>query len=266
MRRLISITALAVFLAVPLWAQRGGGHAGGHGGFAGGQGGFSGGHAGFSGGHMGGGHFGGGHFSAGMHSNYSRSARSGGFHRGTFQHNGTFRHNGSRDRRVRTYGFRNNCYGWGCGRGFYPGWGGYYYDPWLWDWWDSHSSYDEDYERNLATANEMNQQSLEQQRMLRQEDADGDQDSYARPSRSRSSTDTREEQQTTATALPTVLVFRDRHQEEIRNYAIVGQTLWNFSSQRTRRISLTDLDLEATMKANEDRGLTFRLPASNEAQ
>src|SRR5438477_6275262 len=262
MRRLISITALALSLAVPLWAQRGGGHAGGRGGFAGGHGGFSGGHAGFSAGHIGGGHFGGGHFSRGMHSGYSRSARSSGFHRGTFSHNGF------RNRRIRNYGFRNNCFGRGCRGGFYPGWGGYYYDPWLWDWWDSHSSYDEDedYERNLAVANEMNQQSLEQQRMLREEDADGDQDSYSRPSRSRSSTDTREKQQTAATALPTILVFRDRHQQEIRNYAIVGQTLWNFSSPRTEKISLTDLDLEATIKANEDRGLTFRLPASNEAQ
>ena len=57
MRRLMPIAAFVLFLALPLWAQHGGGHAGGgHGG------GFSG-HAGFSGGHAGG-----GHVSGGMHS------------------------------------------------------------------------------------------------------------------------------------------------------------------------------------------------------
>ena len=34
-----------------------------------------------------------------------------------------------------------------------------------------------------------------------------------------------------------VLVFRDQHKQEVRNYAIVGQTLWNFASQRTRKDS-----------------------------
>jgi hypothetical protein len=65
---------------------------------------------------------------------------------------------------------------------------------------------------------------------------------------------------------PTVLVFRDQRKLEIRNYAIVGQTLWNFGSPRTQKIPLSDLDLAATIKANDDRGLSFRVPASNEAQ
>jgi ribosomal 50S subunit-associated protein YjgA (DUF615 family) len=64
----------------------------------------------------------------------------------------------------------------------------------------------------------------------------------------------------------TVLVFRDQHKKEIQNYAIVGQTLWNFSSQHTEKIPLADLDLQATTKANEDQGVTFRVPASGEAQ
>src|ERR1035438_6948090 len=61
MRRLIPISALALFLALPLWAQHGGGHAGGgHGGGFGGHAGFSGSHGGgFSGSHSGGGHVGG---------------------------------------------------------------------------------------------------------------------------------------------------------------------------------------------------------------
>jgi len=65
---------------------------------------------------------------------------------------------------------------------------------------------------------------------------------------------------------PTVLVFRDQHQQEVQNYAIVGQTLWNFSPGRTQKIPLANLDLSATEKANDDRGVTFRVPTTNEAQ
>ena len=53
------------------------------------------------------------------------------------------------------------------------------------------------------------------------------------------------EPQGTAILPATVLVFRDQHKEEIRNYAIVGQTLWNFSPQRTKRFHF-ELDLTAT--------------------
>ena len=58
-----------------------------------------------------------------------------------------------------------------------------------------------------------------------------------------------------APVLPdTVLVFRDQHKQEVRNYAIVGQTLWNFAPRRTEKIPLSDLDLPATTKANDERG------------
>ena len=58
----------------------------------------------------------------------------------------------------------------------------------------------------------------------------------------------------------TVLVFRDRHSEEIQNYAIVGKTLWVFSEQRARKIPIDELNVPATTKANEARGVDFRLP------
>jgi hypothetical protein len=100
--------------------------------------------------------------------------------------------------------------------------------------------------------------------MLRQEEADGDQDLYAR---SASEPRSAQHEAEGAPVLPdTVLVFRDQHKQEIRNYAIVGQTLWNFASQRTEKIPLSNLDLPATAKANDDRGLTFRIPAAGEAQ
>ncbi len=184
MRRQIAITAFALALALPLWAQHGGGHAGGaHGGGFSGHAGFGGGHGGgFSGGHVGGGHFSGGHFSGGMRSSprVSRGfSRSPSFSRPSARRgfsNSHFRQNRFRGPRIRTFGFRNNCFGFGC-RGFgYPWAYGAYYDPWWW--WDSGSSYDDDYERDRSIANDMNEQSLEQQRMLRQQEADGDQGAY----------------------------------------------------------------------------------------
>jgi hypothetical protein len=58
----------------------------------------------------------------------------------------------------------------------------------------------------------------------------------------------------------TQLVFRDQRTEEVRNYAIVGQTFWIFSEQRARKIPLAQLDIPATKKANEDRGVEFQVP------
>jgi hypothetical protein len=293
MRRLMIITAFALFLAVPVWAQHGGG---GHGGGGGGHAGFGGGgHVGGfgGGGHMGG--FGGGHVGGfGAHS-FSGARpyggmRSGigsrGFNRG-FANNGLvnrtpFLHDGFRANnnfranngfrfnngiRIRTYGFGNFRNGWGWG---YPWWGwgwGYGYDPWLWDWWwDNDSSYNnnDDYDQNAQIAAEMNQQSLEQQEMLRQEEAQQDQDAqrdrpYSVQPPYRPQPYASDEKP--STPMPaTVLVFRDQHKQEVQNYAIVGQTLWDFSPQRTQKIPLSDLDLTATIKANQDRGLTFSVP------
>jgi hypothetical protein len=59
---------------------------------------------------------------------------------------------------------------------------------------------------------------------------------------------------------PTVLVFRDGHKQEVRNYAIVGQMLWDFSAKGTHKIPLADLDLDTTRKLNDERGVDFVLP------
>jgi hypothetical protein len=58
---------------------------------------------------------------------------------------------------------------------------------------------------------------------------------------------------------PTVLVFRDGHQQEVTNYAIMGQTVYVFDN-RTQKIALTDLDVAATIKLNDDRGVDFHVP------
>jgi len=63
----------------------------------------------------------------------------------------------------------------------------------------------------------------------------------------------------------TTLVFKDGHQVEVENYAIVNQTLYDLTSGHPRKIALADLDLAATEKQNDDRGITFQLPPSAQA-
>ena len=72
-------------------------------------------------------------------------------------------------------------------------------------------------------------------------------------------------QQTAEPVVPqpsTLLVFKDGHQQEISNYAIVGATLYDLSDGRTKKVQLADLDLTATVKQNDQRGVEFQLPAA----
>jgi len=125
------------------------------------------------------------------------------------------------------------CYGSGYGYPYLDGG----VDPYWW--WDSDSSGDQDQQDQIGLANQMNQQSLDEQQMRRQ----NDQDAYARyaPARPHSA-------ETTEADPATVLVFHDQHKQEIHNYAIVGQMLWNFSPQRTQKIPLSSLDLPRPKK------------------
>jgi len=61
-------------------------------------------------------------------------------------------------------------------------------------------------------------------------------------------------------AARTILVFRDGRRSEVKNFAIVGQTLWVFTEQRARKIPVSDLNVEATKEVNAGRGVDFRLP------
>lgn len=64
---------------------------------------------------------------------------------------------------------------------------------------------------------------------------------------------------------PTVLVFKDGHKIEVVNFAIVGATLFDMTPGHARRVPLSDLDLDATRQQDEDRGVTFQLPMSSQA-
>lgn len=293
MRRLFSIATLATLLvAIAAFAQHGGGgHAGGGGGHAGfSGGGFGGGHSGF-GGHMG--SIGGGHAFSGSHSFSSPHSFSGArsstfsarpFSRGSSFARGSFRgnHFGTR---TRTYRYSSHCYGCGWGWGWGWGWGYPYYYPYLgggidpyW-WWEGDSSdsgygpayaYDQAYADNPVYShnprydyneepqyqsglnNQMNDQGIVPWRSRK------DQRAYSQQSQTGTTT--------LETTLATVLVFRDQHKEEVKNYAIVGQTLWNFAPQHTEKIPLSELDIPATEKANDERGVSFHVPGTGEGQ
>lgn len=64
---------------------------------------------------------------------------------------------------------------------------------------------------------------------------------------------------------PTLLIFKDGHQLELGNYAIIGAILFDLTPGHARRIPLADLDLEATRKQNDDHGITFQLPPRPQA-
>jgi hypothetical protein len=235
-RPLFIVAFVLVVASLQLSAQHGGGHAsaGGHGGMAG--------HS-------------GGRAVSGMHSGAGFAARPAARGSSFRQPLSSRNFNHARGTRIRTNGFRNNCYGYGCrGRYGYP-WLGGAFDPY-WGW-DSGSSYDQDREGEIGLANEMNAQSLDEQRMREQ----GDQDIYAK-----SAPPPPHKEERTEAAPATVLVFRDQRKQEVQNYAIVGQTLWNFAPQHTEKIPLSDLDLPATTKANDERGVDFRVPSAHEGQ
>jgi hypothetical protein len=58
----------------------------------------------------------------------------------------------------------------------------------------------------------------------------------------------------------TTLVFKDRHREEVQNYAVVGGTLWILDERKASKVPLDDLDLDATAQVNNERGVDFDVP------
>ncbi|MGC2198448.1 MAG: hypothetical protein WA628_27500 [Terriglobales bacterium] len=59
---------------------------------------------------------------------------------------------------------------------------------------------------------------------------------------------------------PTILIFKDGHQQQVSNYAIVGTNLFDLTPGHRLKIALADLDLDATQKANDEQGIDFKLP------
>ena len=65
---------------------------------------------------------------------------------------------------------------------------------------------------------------------------------------------------------PAVLIFRDGRREEITSYSIIGPVIYTkgdywATGSWTRSIQVSDLDLPATFKENQERGVGFNLPS-----
>ena len=63
-----------------------------------------------------------------------------------------------------------------------------------------------------------------------------------------------------------VLVYRDGHSEEISSYSIIDRVMYTkadyySSGSWTRTIQIADLDIPATLKQNQRRGVKFDLPS-----
>jgi hypothetical protein len=61
------------------------------------------------------------------------------------------------------------------------------------------------------------------------------------------------------------LVFRDGHRITVKNYAIVGSTLWILNDRSSRKVPLSDLDVEATQRVNEENGVELHLRVASAA-
>jgi hypothetical protein len=231
MRRWLAVAALgAALLTLPAWGQRRGGASGG---FAG--------HAGFAGGHA----------MVGSRSSMVGArgfpgVQRGGVHfvMGGFGHPGhspVFFHHHHRFFRAWPYA---GYYGYG-----------YYGSPW--DYGDdsysadSHQNYPA-YDDSSAYADSDRVQA--QIDRLENEVDRLRQEREARESQSSKSSRPKTESQGTE------LVFRDKHTEEVQNYAIVGQTFWILNAEKARKIPIAQLDIPATRKVNEDRGVDLQLP------
>jgi hypothetical protein len=145
----------------------------------------------------------------------------------------------------------------------YPYYGYGYSWPWYWD----TSSYDNNDSSYQADASRQIDDLSQQVQQLR-EQLDASQSAQYRsgppappPSEIGPQPVRQDREKLPATPdLATVLVFRDQRIQEVKNYAIVGKTLVVIADERQRKIPLADLDLDATTKLNEERGVDFQLP------
>jgi hypothetical protein len=275
MRRWVLSAVMCALLTLPAWGQRGGG---GHGGMGGGGHGFSGGGGGFAAhGSAGYGYHGpvGGYRTPSYSGAYRGPGYSGAY-RAPYWNNGYrgysngYRYPYSWGGRGYGYGWgwRGNPYRWGWGWGYPWGWnwGSWWWPGWSWGWnwgaWDNSFDYSSD---NSAASNYSSQPYV-----YATPDSGYSPDSQTQDEISdlRSQVDQLRAQQDSAQSraaqihAETVLVYRDGHTEEVENYAIVGKTLWIFNQSHARRVQLSELDLAATKRDNEDRGIEFVVPSS----
>ncbi len=132
----------------------------------------------------------------------------------------------------------------------------------------SEEAYNRGYEEGVAAAEDVRNArrvrksaAERDQERAAERDADRDADHDKSDAKPDSKSDAKgEDQPAPAVEVKTVLVYKDNHKEEVANFAIVGDSLYDFTNGR-RKIAVADLDVPATVKANDERGVDFQLPA-----
>ena len=125
--------------------------------------------------------------------------------------------------------------------------------------------YDDNSERTAALSSDVYRMQAELDQVRQEQALRADQQQYVSPALMQSPRPAHAsaaKAEPEAAGPPTVLIFRDGHKDEVRNYAVVGQTLWIFSEQRARKVAISDLDLDASRRANEERGVEFAVYAT----
>jgi hypothetical protein len=144
-------------------------------------------------------------------------------------------------------------------RGFYPYNGFYpnyaYYAGSFWDWDDAEydARFNNSYDDRYQTAAEINRLSDEVQQLREQRDYDQASTQPAPPPQPPVQAKVQED-------LPVVVVFLDKHIREVKNYAVANEMLVILDGNKRTRFPLADIDLAATMKLNDERGVEFAIP------
>lgn len=257
--RIFNAALFVVLLAMPMWAQRGGG------GMGGGRVGGGGSHVGVTGGsHPGGTVSSGAHgavVTGGGNGYHPRGNLNGNAWHGNGWHGNNWNGNGWNGNywNGRRYPYRGWGYGWvvypywgwGTNNAFYPGWDWYgdagAYDPTVaYDESNPEQPYAPVYPSTVYLApNGTVEYSQAPQ-------SGGPSNPPAPPAAPKM----------TEIHYDTVLVYRDGHTETVENYAIVGKTVWVFTEARARKIPLSLLDVPATERDNQGRGSDFVVPST----
>ena len=182
----------------------------------------------------------------------------GGWHGNGFRGNG-FRGDGFRGDRFRFSRRGYPWWGWNSGYYWYPWWGGYgwygfddypsYYSP---DYYSSDGygpppgQYATSYEYLPPGGSAASYASQAEVQQIQNEVAD------LRAQQARKYSE--------PMPLGTELVYLDGHKETIQNYAIAGSTLWVLDQNHARKVPLSELNLPATKRDNEERGAEFAVP------
>jgi hypothetical protein len=206
---------------------------------------------GFAGGGMraSGGIHGGGSVRAGGFHGAGRAPFAGGFHSGFRSGNG-FHHPNRGPFFSQRHHFDGHRFGFR--HAIFPYYYGWYGGPFYWDWESSsYDSRDSGYDTQYQMTSEINRLADEVQQL--REDREYSQAALAPAPQPHTEAELEED-------LPVVLVFLDKRIQEVKNYAVANEMLVVLDGNRKKKYPLADLDLAATMKLNDERGVDFQVP------